>query len=71
MTKAKTAPKREDVEKTTPVRIEPISLKAKKNNKIENAMLKAPTEKMYGIEIQGISKLTQQTRKLLRGLLHR
>lgn len=50
ITKAKNAPKRDETEKITPVCIEPISLNAKRNNKIENAILKAPTVNMYGIE---------------------
>ena len=45
-TKASTAPKREDNEKITPVLIVPIFLRAKRKNRIENAMLKAPTNRM-------------------------
>lgn len=44
--KERTAPKRDDNEKITPVLIEPIFLKAKRKNRIENAMLKVPTNKM-------------------------
>ena len=42
--KANIAPKRDDVEKMTPVRIEPISLNAKRKSKIEKAILNAPTD---------------------------
>jgi hypothetical protein len=42
--KARTAPKSEDREKMTPVRIEPIFLNAKRNSRIENAMLNAPAD---------------------------
>jgi len=45
-TKARAAPKREDKEKITPVRIEPIFLRAKRKNTIENAMLNAPTNRI-------------------------
>jgi len=34
--RAKIAPKKDDVEKMTPVRIEPISLNVKRNNRIES-----------------------------------
>ena len=46
ITKEKTAPKREDNEKMTPVLIEPIFLNAKRKKRIEKAMLNAPTNKM-------------------------
>jgi len=64
-TKARTAPKREDNEKITPVLIEPIFLSAKRKNRIENAMLNAPTNKMYGIEINGILKLNPRRKDML------
>ena len=53
---ANKAPKSEDVENITPVRIEPISLIAKRKNKVENAILKAPTVRINGIEIMGMLK---------------
>jgi hypothetical protein len=45
-TNASAAPKREDNEKITPVLIEPIFLRAKRKNRIENAMLNAPTNRI-------------------------
>jgi len=46
--KANEAPKRDDVENSTPVFMEPISLRANMNKTMENPMLKAPTENKYG-----------------------
>ncbi len=44
--RAKTAPNREDKEKITPVRIEPIFRSAKRKKRIEKAMLNAPTDRI-------------------------
>jgi hypothetical protein len=64
-TKASTAPTREDSETITPVLIVPIFLRAKRKNKIENAMLNAPTKRMYGIEINGMVKLNPSKKDML------
>ena len=53
---ARAAPNREDSEKITPVLIEPILRSAKRKSRMENAMLNAPTKRMYGIVINGIVK---------------
>ena len=64
-TKARTAPKRDDSEKITPVLIEPIFRSAKRKNIIENAMLNAPTNRMYGISTNGMLKLNPRRKDML------
>lgn len=60
-TNASAAPNNDDVEKMTPVRIEPNLRKAKRNSRIENAILKAPTDNKYGIAAKGMLKLNPRT----------
>ena len=56
---------REDKEKITPVLIAPIFRNAKRKNRSENAMLKAPTNKKYGIDINGMLKLNPRRKDML------
>jgi hypothetical protein len=52
------------MEKITPVLMEPIFRREKRNNKIENPMLKAPTKRMYGIELKDILKLNPSRKEM-------
>lgn len=65
MIKANTAPKKEDMPDTTPILTEPISLNANRNNRIEKALLKAPTDNVYGMEANGTRMLIPRTAEII------